>query len=158
MDPSVRPDGQLATAEDGCHVGVTPYDKLAIRLSRSLDIIVVGAGVIGSAIAFELARRGASVQLVDDRQPGMGATQASAGMLAPFTEAKDRDAAFLDLAVRSLDMYDSFVVRVAETAKLPVGYGRIGTLDIASTPQRLAALQDIAKRLRARGVSLSLLS
>ncbi len=134
------------------------YGKLAIRLSRSLDIIIVGAGVIGSAIAFELARRGASVQLVDDRQPGMGATQASAGMLAPFTEAKDRDAVFLDLAVRSLGLYDSFVARVAAASKLPIGYGRPGTIDVAATPQRWTALQDIAGRLRARGVPLALLS
>ena len=88
----------------------------------------------------------------------MGATQASAGMLAPFTEAKDREAAFLDLAVRSLDMYDSFVARVVDTAKLPVGYRRIGTLDVASTPERWLGLQDIARRLRARGVPLNLLS
>ena len=118
---------------------------------------MVGAGVVGSAVAYELARRGASVQLVDDRQPGMGATQASAGMLAPYTEAKDRDAAFLDLAVRSLDLYDDFVARVAETAKMAVGYKRTGTLDVASTTARLASLQDIAKRLSARGVQLSLL-
>ena len=88
----------------------------------------------------------------------MGATQASAGMLAPFTEAKHRDAAFLDLAVRSLDMYSSFVTRVADTAKLTVEYRRIGTLDVASTPERWLALEDIAKRLRTRGVPLSLLS
>jgi glycine oxidase len=126
-------------------------------LSGPSDIIVVGAGVVGSAVAYELARRGASVQLVDDRPPGMGATQASAGMLAPFTEAKDRDVAFLDLAVRSLDLYDAFVVRVTETSKMPVAYKRTGTIDVASTPERLASLQDIAKRLAARGVPLSLL-
>ena len=97
------------------------------------------------------------MQLVDDRPPGMGATQASAGMLAPFTEAKDRDAAFLDLAVRSLDLYDAFVARVAETSKMPVAYTRTGTIDVASTPERLASLQDIARRLGARGVPLSLL-
>ena len=118
---------------------------------------MVGAGVVGSAIAYELARRGASVQLVDDRQPGMGATQASAGMLAPFTEAKDRDATFLALASRSLDLYDAFVARVADTSKMPVAYRRTGTIDVASTPERLASLQDIAKRLSARGVPLSLL-
>lgn len=118
---------------------------------------MVGAGVVGSAIAYELARRGASVQLVDDRQPGMGATQASAGMLAPFTEAKDRDATFLALAVRSLDLYDAFVARVAGTSKMPVAYRRSGTLDVASTPERLASLQDIAKRLSTRGVPLSML-
>ena len=71
---------------------------------------------MGCAVAYELARRGASVQVVDDRLPGMGATQASAGMLAPYTEAKDRNALFLDLAVRSLELYDEFVARVAGDA------------------------------------------
>jgi len=47
------------------------------------DIIVIGAGIVGCSIAYELARRGASVQIVDDRPAGMGATQASAGVLAP---------------------------------------------------------------------------
>jgi glycine oxidase len=97
------------------------------------------------------------VQLVDDRQPGMGATQASAGMLAPFTEAKDRDAAFLDLAVRSLDLYGAFVERVVETSRMPVGYRRTGTIDVASTAKRMASLRDIARRLEARNVKLSLL-
>ena len=64
---------------------------LALRCScmpPSRDIVVVGAGVIGCAIAYELARRGASVEIVDDRAAGMGATQASAGLLAPFIEAE----------------------------------------------------------------------
>jgi glycine oxidase len=127
-------------------------------LPRPLDIIVIGAGVVGSAVAYELARRGASVQIVDDRPPGMGATQASAGMLAPFTEAKDRDAAFLDLAVRSLDLYDAFVARVAETSKITVGYKRSGTIDVAATAERLASLHHIAQRLTARGVRLAMLN
>jgi glycine oxidase len=97
------------------------------------------------------------VQIVDDRQPGMGATQASAGMLAPFTEAKDRNSTFLDLAARSLDLYDEFVSRVATTANLPVGYKRTGTIDVASTDERMASLRDIASRLNSRGVALSLL-
>ena len=87
----------------------------------------------------------------------MGATQASAGMLAPFTEAKDRNTTFLDLAVRSLDLYDEFVSRVALTSKISIGYKRTGTLDVASTPERMSALRDIASRLKARGVALSLL-
>lgn len=125
--------------------------------SRSPDIIVIGAGIVGCAVGYELASRGASVQIVDDRQPGMGATQASAGMLAPFTEAKDRNTTFLDLAVRSLDLYDEFVARVAETSKMPVGYKRTGTIDVASTEDRMASLRDVASRLASRGVSLSML-
>ena len=125
--------------------------------ARSPDIIVIGAGIVGCAVGYELARRGASVQIVDDRQPGMGATQASAGMLAPFTEAKDRNTTFLDLAVRSLDLYDEFVSRVAQTSKMPVGYKRTGTIDVASTDDRMTSLRDIASRLTSRGVALSLL-
>jgi len=87
----------------------------------------------------------------------MGATQASAGMLAPFTEAKDRDATFLDLAVRSLDLYDAFIEQVVETSKMAVPYRRTGTIDVASTPKRMASLQDIATRLTARGVPLAVL-
>jgi glycine oxidase len=97
------------------------------------------------------------VRIVDDRHPGMGATQASAGMLAPFTEAKDRNTTFLDLAVRSLDLYDEFVSRVARTSKMAIGYKRSGTIDIASNAERMSALRDIAARLIARGVPLSLL-
>jgi glycine oxidase len=108
-------------------------------------------------VSYELARRGAAVQIVDDRQPTMGATQASAGMLAPFTEAKDRNTTFLEIAVRSLDLYDEFVSRVSQTARMPVGYQRTGTLDVASTDERLAHLRDVAARLAARGVSLSML-
>ncbi len=118
---------------------------------------MIGAGIVGCAVAYELARRGASVQMVDDRQPGMGATQASAGMLAPFTEAKDRNTAFLDLAVRSLDLYEEFVARVTQMSKMVVGYQRTGTIDVASTDERMAALRDVATRLQSRGVPLSLL-
>ena len=87
----------------------------------------------------------------------MGATQASAGMLAPYTEAKDRNALFLDLAVRSLELYDEFVARVAADAGAPVGYNRAGTIEIADTVERMTELQDIARRLAGRGVALQVL-
>jgi glycine oxidase len=138
---------------------VSSHGKLAtlVTLSRSPNILVVGAGIVGCAIAYELARRGASVQIVDDRPPGMGATQASAGMLAPYTEAKDRNTLFLDLAVRSLELYDEFVARVAVDAGTRVGYNRAGTLEIAGTALRMAELRDIARRLTSRGVALDVL-
>jgi glycine oxidase len=125
--------------------------------SRSSEIIVIGAGIVGCAVAHELARRGASVQLIDDRPAGMGATQASAGMLAPYTEAKDRNNAFLDLAVRSLGLYDEFVARVVAATNIQVGYHRTGTLEVATSSERMAALRQMAERLSARGVAVRLI-
>jgi glycine oxidase len=87
----------------------------------------------------------------------MGATQASAGMLAPYTEAKDRNSLFLDLAVRSLDLYDEFVACVAHDSGTAVGYNRDGTIEIAATAERMTELRDIARRLAGRGVALEVL-
>jgi glycine oxidase len=125
--------------------------------SRPSNIVVIGAGVVGCAVACELARRGAAVRVLDDRSPGMGATQASAGMLAPFTEAKDRNPAFLDLAVRSLGLYEEFVARTVATADLKVGYQRTGTLEVATTADHMSALEQLSSRLEAHGVALHLL-
>jgi len=79
------------------------------------DTVVIGAGIVGCAIAYELARRGASVEVVDDRPTGMGATQASAGVLAPYIEGR-QGGPLLDLTVRSLELYDKFVARVSSVS------------------------------------------
>jgi glycine/D-amino acid oxidase-like deaminating enzyme len=47
------------------------------------DIAIVGAGVIGLSLAYELAGRGLSVRLFDQSQPGQEASWAGAGMLPP---------------------------------------------------------------------------
>ena len=120
-------------------------------MSRPSDIIVVGAGIVGCAVAYELARRGASVDLVDERPVGMGATQASAGVLAPYIEARE-GSALLDLTVRSLAMYDDFVGRVRDESGAAVAYRRTGSLDVATSDRELADLRAIAGVLAARGV------
>ena len=125
--------------------------------SRPSDIVVVGAGIVGCAVAYELARRGASVQVIDGRPVGMGATQASAGVLAPYIEADDKDAVLLDLAVRSLELYEQFVSDVASDSGLTVTYHRTGTLEVASSDERMATLRNRAARLDAQGVPLGLL-
>ncbi|MGB7219735.1 MAG: glycine oxidase ThiO [Vicinamibacterales bacterium] len=122
----------------------------------SSDIVVVGAGIVGCAIAFELARRGASVRLVDQRATGMGATRASAGILAPHIEAAT-DATLLDLTVRSLGLFDDFIADVVADSGVPVPYRRTGTLQVALNEDELGELRHAAARLKAAGVAASLL-
>lgn len=120
-------------------------------MNRSQDVIVVGAGVIGCAVAYELARRGVAVEVVDDRPVGMGATQASAGVLAPFIEAREGHP-LLDLAVRSLEQYDEFIARLAADSGIPVSYRRTGTLDVAFDEPALEAMRRTAAILQRRDV------
>ena len=53
------------------------------------DFLIVGAGIIGCAVAESLSRGGHAVRVVDMRAPGQGATQASAGVLAPYIEGHE---------------------------------------------------------------------
>lgn len=94
------------------------------------SVVVVGAGVIGVSIADALARRGAGVTVLDMRSPGRGASQASAGILAPYTEAHAHTP-LLDLGTRSLSLFDRFVASTSERSGRLIEYARTGTLEIA---------------------------
>jgi glycine oxidase len=119
------------------------------------DIVVVGAGIVGCAIAHELARRGASVQIVDDRPAGMGATQASAGILAPHIEAREGHP-LLDLTTRSLELFDNFILSLGSTGGVPL-YRRTGTLEVATDGESMRRLESEAQALQRRGVESRLL-
>ena len=124
-------------------------------MSSSSDVIVIGAGIVGCAVARELARRGASVAILDERPVGMGATQASAGILAPYIETQAGNPLF-DLTVRSLNLYDDFVADVASESGLAVTYQRTGTLNVAVDEAAMVALREAADALRRRGVAAEL--
>lgn len=127
------------------------------RVVGSSDILVIGAGIVGCAIAHELASRGAHVAILDERDYAGGATQASGGMLAPFSEAADH-APLLGLGRRSLEMYDSFVARVAGDADAPIPYVRTGTLHVAQSDTGLARLERLHANLAADGIAAHELS
>jgi len=119
------------------------------------DVAVIGAGVIGEAVAYELVTRGASVTLLDSRGAGLGATQAAAGMLVPYLEGFGRP--LLPLAARSLDMYDTFVDRVSRDSGKSIGYCRTGSLQVATAGEPLEELLSIAAGARMAGVECELL-
>lgn len=125
-------------------------------MEQTSQVVVVGAGIVGCAIAYELARRGVRVRVIDRREVGQGATQASAGVLAPYIEAHDRRP-LLDLTTRSLDLYDEFVARVVEDSGEAVQYVRTGTLEIAAGPDGMARLEGIHASCVERGIRTELL-
>ena len=116
-----------------------------------MKVTIVGAGIVGSAIAYELAARGAQVRLIDAAGGGQGATRASAGVLAPLIEG--HSAALLRLGLCSLDQYDSFIARVTADAQRPIEYRRSGTLQVARTDVEARQLEQAARTLAASGVS-----
>ena len=119
------------------------------------DVVVVGAGVIGQAISYELASRGASVTLLDSRGAGLGSTQAAAGMLVPYVEGTDRP--ILPIAAKSLDMYDDFIERITRDAEVDVAYQRTGSLQVVTADEPADELGRVASAARTAGLECELL-
>lgn len=115
------------------------------------SVLVIGAGVVGAAIAEELAVRGARVSVLDMRAPGRGASQASAGILAPFIESHG-DATLLELGRRSLALYDAFVQRASRESGRRIEYARSGTLQVALNEAEAGDLVSSKQHLDAAGI------
>jgi glycine oxidase len=120
------------------------------QYNRLVRLTIIGGGIIGCAVAHALASRGAHVRVVDMRGPGRGATQASAGILAPYIEGHID--ALLRLGVHSLALYDEFVACVSADADRPIEYERCGSLHVATNEAAAMELAIAARRFAHDGV------
>jgi glycine oxidase len=92
------------------------------------DVAIAGGGLIGSAIALELAQAGLSVGVFEKGEPGREASWASAGILSPAPEAPGM-IPIVPLAKASMDLYPGFVANVEEISGQSVGFRPFGTMD-----------------------------
>jgi glycine oxidase len=106
------------------------------------DVVAVGGGVIGLAIAWRARQRGLSVTVVDPA-PGRAASWAAAGMLAPVTEVHYGEEPLLRLNLASAERYASFVAELEDVAGTTVGYRPCGTLAVAVDAGDSAVLDDL---------------
>ncbi len=90
------------------------------------DVLIVGGGVIGLAIALELRLRGATVTVLT-RNFNEAASHAAAGMLAPQAE-KLPPGAMLELCLRSRSLYPDWTQKLEALTGLPTGYWSCGIL------------------------------
>lgn len=105
------------------------------------DVVVVGAGVVGAAVARALVRRRLEVAVVDPGRREERASWAAGGMLSPLGEA-DEPGPFLDLALRSLALYPSFVAELEPDAEDPVGFRMCGKVHVARSADEERSLRD----------------
>jgi len=97
------------------------------------DLVIVGGGVVGAAAAWQATRRGASVLLVDARDPGR-ATDAGAGIVSPETELRDDTPVHL-LAAAAARSYPELIAALAADGATDTGYARCGKLVVAQTDE-----------------------
>jgi glycine oxidase len=115
-------------------------------------VVVIGGGIHGCAVAWELALRGREVTVLERSVPGAEASSAAGGILGPNLEAGAVPTAFDALASYSMALYPEWVARLEEQSGVRVGFDRCGGILAAFDPARAAALQERAEGLAGRGV------
>lgn len=121
------------------------------------NVAIAGAGIIGLAIAFELAGRGARVRVYDTGEPARAASWAAAGMLAPLTEHL-ADEAMQSLCESSLTMYPAFAESVRDASGVDPHLRLDGILHAAYSGERCEHLRARAAELRNAGHAAEFLS
>ena len=122
------------------------------------ECVIVGGGIIGLSLAFELLERGLRVLVLERGEAGHGATHASAGMLAPISEAELEPAEFIALAFDSRGRYRETVERWERDGEIDCGYRDEGTLWVATTRDEHEELRHLAESLRLKGLTADSLS
>ena len=109
---------------------------------KKFDVAIAGGGVIGGAIALELARAGLRVAVFDRQQPGQEASWASAGILSPAPENPGM-ISMVEMGKASFARYPEFVARVEEISGMSAGFRPKGTLEALFSHDTKAELSTI---------------
>ena len=116
--------------------------------TASSDVVVIGGGVIGLAVAWRAAQRGRTVCVLERGELGAGTSRVAAGMLAPVTEADAGELALLELGLRSARAWPAFAEELAAASGADPGLRRCGALVVARDDDEAAALErELALRL-----------
>jgi glycine oxidase len=95
---------------------------------KNFEAVIAGGGLIGGAIALELAQAGLRVAVFEKGEPGREASWASAGILSPAPETPGM-IPVVPLAKASVGLYPEFVANVEEISGHNVGFRPFGTMD-----------------------------
>lgn len=101
---------------------------------QNKKILIIGGGVIGLGIGWQLAKAGATVSIYEQAEAGRAASWAAAGMLAPLAEAHTEEPDLLKLGSQSLALYPQWVRELEADAGMSIGYRVEGTLIVGLEP------------------------
>src|SRR5438552_7400694 len=124
---------------------------------KSYDAIIAGGGLIGSAIAVELARNDLRVALFDSQEPGHEASWASAGILSPAPENPGM-ISLVPIGMTSLAMYPEFIRDVEERSGIQTGYRAKGTVEALFSRHAREELNTIVALHRGLGLGAEAIS
>ena len=104
-------------------------------------VLIIGAGIIGLSIGWELARAGCQVDLFDRDEAGQGASSVAAGMLAPDAEIGFEETTLHALNTESRRRWPDFASKLEADTGADVGLRTEGTFIVADDRDAAEALR-----------------
>jgi glycine oxidase len=120
---------------------------------RTYDIVIIGGGIIGVSIAFELAAEKLNVLVVDRKEPGREASWAAAGMLSPASESA-HDLPLVPFARESLSRYSQFIEAIEDVSGKRTNYARDGALTVFLSADAERECDERLSELRILGIGV----
>jgi glycine/D-amino acid oxidase-like deaminating enzyme len=120
--------------------GVRPF---AFQTGSPRRIVIAGGGILGANLAHQLARRGASVTVLEKTRPGVGATANSFAWI----NAKKQPHSYFALSLMGIEAWRELHAEIEK--ELPVRWG--GSLEWTATADRAARQAETMRRFQAWG-------
>jgi len=114
-------------------------------------IVIIGAGLVGLSVAYELAKRGADVRVIEASDSAASASWSGAGRLAPFTDSEGGDEQENFLAT-ALGLYQVFVKELHKRTGVDPLLRIDGIIEVAHDEATATRLRDRVDALTARGI------
>lgn len=105
-------------------------------MPKTTDVVVIGGGVIGCSIAYQLAKRGIPCTVLERSRLASGASGATAGVVAPLWHLDHHNDALFSLGLHSLDLFPALASELLE-AGIDPQFRCCGVLKLARTAEQV---------------------
>ena len=109
--------------------------------------IVIGSGILGASTAFQLAKMGADVLIIDRKDKGQ-ATDAAAGIICPWLSQR-RNQAWYRLAKAGARYYPGLINELKSEGETETGYAQVGALNIHDDLEKIKKMEERAQLRKA---------
>src|ERR1051326_6154298 len=126
-------------------------------MNQTTNVVIVGGGIIGCAIAYYLRKSNVNVTIVDQGKIGTQASSAAAGLLAPLGSLSG-PGAFADLLLASWNMFPLLAPELEEASGIHLEYEQSGSLRIVRNPKNTSNLRKRMSEWKPLGLQMQWLS
>ncbi len=122
-------------------------------MQSTTDVVIVGGGIIGCAIAYHLRKSGVDVIVLDQGEIGAEATSAAAGLLAPLGSLSG-PGPFADLLLASFALFPALVPELEDASGIHLEYKQPGSLRVVRSSKHIPNLRKRMKVWQPLGLQM----